>query len=80
MKLQTIKSTEHRLAKAWYVKYPLDAYAMGPYRFNTPVLATKAIEIALEQFGERPNQVWPDGKTEEVDEYEIELDEPEENL
>jgi len=79
MKLVTVTDTEHRLAKAWYVKYPLDAYALGPYRFDNMVPATTAIEQALDQFGERPREVWPDGETEEVDEYEIELDVPEED-
>ena len=29
-------------AKAWYVKFPLDAYALGPVRFNGPVGETDA--------------------------------------
>ncbi len=80
MKLNTITTTEHRLAKAWYVKYPLDAYALGPYRFDEPAKATEAIELALSAFGERPCEVWPtgdaDGDVEEVEEYEIQLDVP----
>ena len=77
MKLTTTTSTENQLAKAWYVKYPLDPFALGPYRFEEFVPATDAIEIALGQFDERPCAVWPEGKVEEVDEYEIELDLPE---
>jgi hypothetical protein len=53
--------------------YPLDAYALGPYRFEEPVTADVAIERAEEQFGEKPSNIWPDGPTEEIDEYEIEL-------
>ncbi len=76
MKLFTITETEYRVAKAWYVKYPLDAYALGPYRFEEAVKATEAIEIALEQFGERPCEVWPSGRSEETEEYDIQLDIP----
>ena len=35
--------------------------------------ADVAIERAEEQFGEKPSNIWPDGPTEEIDEYEIEL-------
>ena len=73
MHLVTVKSTEHRLAKAWYVKYQLDAYALGPYRYSEPTPATTAIEQAEKGFGEKPAEVWPDGKVVEVEEYEIEL-------
>ena len=76
MNLQTVVRAENRLARAWYVKYPLDAYALGPYRFDKPVPATVVISKALESFGERPQEVWPTGPVEEVDEYEIELDMP----
>jgi hypothetical protein len=74
MPLVTVKSTEHRAARAWYVKYPLDAYALGPYRFKEPVTADVVIEQARKQFGERPAEVWPDGPCDEVDEYDIQLD------
>jgi len=67
MKLTTITSTENRLARAWYVKYALDPFALGPYRFGEFVPATDAIEIASVQFGERPCAVWPEGEIEEVD-------------
>ena len=76
MQLVTVTSTDYRLAKAWYVKYPLDAYALGPMRFEKPVSAFVVSETAQIQFGERPNQIWPDGQVEEVDEYEFELDVP----
>jgi hypothetical protein len=74
MPLKTMTSTEHREACAWYVLYPLDAYAMGPYRYPEPVTADVVIEQALNQFGERPYEVWPDGPCEEVEEYDIQLD------
>ena len=65
--------TETRVARAWYVMYPLNAYALGPMRFTDNVSAEKAVEEAEELFGERPSSVWPEGPTEEVDEYEYEL-------
>lgn len=77
MDLVTVKSTDNQVAAAWFVKYPLDFHALGPYRFDRLVPATIAIERALGQFGERPCEVWPSGYAEEVVEYEIELDEPE---
>jgi hypothetical protein len=76
VKLETITATEHRTSDAWYVMYPLDAYAMGPYRFEEPVTADVVVGRAQEQFGERPCSLWPDGPTEEVNEYEYELDVP----
>jgi len=78
MRLVTVEDTEHRLARAWYVKYPLDFYAIGPYRYLDPVDANVPINQALEQFGERPSEVWPDGKVEEVEEYDILFDKIEE--
>jgi len=74
---QNLTDTEHRLAKAWYVKYPSDAYALGPYRYDEMVPATQAIVQAVETFGEHPSEVWPDGPTEECDEYDIQLMDPE---
>jgi hypothetical protein len=29
-------------SKAWYVKFPLDAYALGPMRFERPVTEAEA--------------------------------------
>jgi len=26
-----------RISKSWYVKFPRDIYALGPYRFEKPV-------------------------------------------
>lgn len=28
---------ENTTSKAWYVKFPYDAYALGPFRFEKPV-------------------------------------------
>lgn len=77
MNLITTECTEHRIARAWYVLYPLDAYAIGPYRYREPVEAGVVVEQALKQFGERPYQIWPDGPVEEVEPYTFELDLPE---
>ena len=33
-------------AKAWYIMFPNDTYAMGPIRFETPVNETKVREWA----------------------------------
>lgn len=78
MILETITETSATAARAWYVMYPLDAYALGPYRFNEPVTADVVSDRAMEQFGERPCQIWPEGPTLDVDEYEYEVDIPEE--
>jgi hypothetical protein len=79
MQLVTVKQTEHRLATAWHVMYPLDAYALGPFRFREPVDANEAVEQAESQFGEKPKEVWPDGNEIEVDEYEYEVSVPKED-
>ena len=65
--------TDDRLAAAWYVQYPLDTYALGPLRFGEPVSAARAAKRAEEIFGELPAEVWPDGPTEPVAEYEYRL-------
>lgn len=70
----TRTETDYRVALAWYVKYPLDAYAIGPYRFEDFVGADTAVAHAAEQFGEPPCEVWPDGPVREVAEYEFEVD------
>jgi hypothetical protein len=80
MTLTTITATSTDSARAWYIKYPLDAYAMGPLRYHEFVTADVASDQALEQFGERPNQIWPDGRTQEVPEYEYLIDVPEEEV
>ena len=33
-------------SKAWYIKFPLDAYAMGPVRFEEPVDEQEVREYA----------------------------------
>ena len=75
MARQTVRVTDNRLASAWYVHYPLDAYALGPLRFNEPVTAAAAADKAERLFCERPKEVWPEGPTEETDEYEYEVQE-----
>ena len=79
MELVAVKQTEYRLAKAWYVMYPLDAYALGPLRYRDFVTAEQAVEDAESQFGEKPKEVWPEGEEIEVDEYEYEVSVPEED-
>ena len=79
MQLVRVKQMEYRLAKAWYVMYPLDAYALGPFRFREPVDANEVVEQAETQFGEKPREVWPDGETVEVEEYTYEVSVPEED-
>ena len=78
MKTVDVTETDTRLCKRWYIKYPLDAYALGPLEFAEPVSAEQAVEQAESQFGEKPREVWPDGPTEETDEYEYTLTVPEE--
>jgi hypothetical protein len=58
------------LAKAWYIRYGRDAYALGPYRFDEPVSADIVSEQAFEQFGEYPREIWPDGGTINTEPYE----------
>ena len=73
------QATDNRAARAWYVKYPLDAYALGPYRYNKPMTAADVAEEAKEQFGEYPGEIWPVGATEEVDEYEYAVQDDDED-
>lgn len=72
--------TDDRLCLAWYVKYPLDAYALGPLRFAEPVSAARAAKRAEEIFGELPQEVWPAGPIEEGETYEYHLWEEVEEL
>jgi hypothetical protein len=50
-------------SKAWYIKFPLDAYALGPVRFMTPVGETAVRKWAREFDGvkrlPRGFQCWP---------------------
>ena len=77
MQLVTLKQTEYRHAKAWYVKFPLDGYALGPLRFDEFVPASQVVTEAEDQFGEKPKELWPDGEIIEVEEYKYEVDVPE---
>ena len=71
MKIVPTESIDFRMASAWFISYPLDAYALGPMRFDKPVKASVALEQAEEQFGELPTAIWPKGPVTEVDEYPI---------
>ena len=57
------------LAKAWYIAYGGDAYALGPLRYEEPVSADTVSERAFDQFGEYPRAIWPDGETINTDPY-----------
>jgi len=55
-------------SNAWYVKFPLDCYALGPLRFPQPVTEREARAEARRfhhglQYQDRPlphgTQVWP---------------------
>jgi len=76
MELVRLNQVEHRLAKAWYIQYPLDAHALGPLRFDEFVSAEVAAAQAEEQFGERPKELWPEGEEQEVAEYAYTVDVP----
>lgn len=65
--------TDSRACEAWYIKYPLDAYALGPIRYNSPVQADRVSDEALNHYGERPKEIWPEGRTVDVPEYEYEV-------
>ena len=79
MKLVDIEQKDDRIARAWYVMYPNDAYALGPYRYNSLVPASRAVEDAECGFGEKPRDVWPEGEIEDVDEYSYTVSVPEED-
>jgi hypothetical protein len=34
------------MSKAWYIKFPMDAYALGPVRFEKPVDEKQVREYA----------------------------------
>ena len=70
-----ITTTSCCKSDAWYVIFPLDAYALGPYRFDELISAKQLVEEVEEQFGEKPSNVWPTGPnpSEEIEEYEFEL-------
>ncbi len=78
MKTKTVVATETRTAKAWYVRYPLDAHAQGPFRYEEKgfVGADTAVNDGKRMFGAFPVEVWPSGETREVPEYEYSLDVP----
>ena len=41
-----MKTKEVKEAKAWYIKFPLDVYAMGPIRFENPLNEKEVKEYA----------------------------------
>ena len=73
--MKTRQETDTRLARAWYIQYPLDAFALGPYRYDRPKTAFEVAEEAHQQFGEYPAEIWPEGMVEETEEYEYTLQE-----
>ena len=50
-------------AKKWYIKFPLDCYALGPVHFEKPVVELKVREYARKFEGvkrlPRGFQCWP---------------------
>ena len=50
------------LAKAWYIKYNSDAFALGPYRYGQPVSKQHVLDEAEEQFGNEPDEIWSSGE------------------
>jgi len=57
-------------AKRWYLKFPLDAYALGPVDFDKPVNEQKAREYARKFEGvtrlPRGFQCWPAERSKNV--------------
>lgn len=39
------------IGTAWYIKFPADAYALGPVRFKEPVSESIVREYARKHFG-----------------------------
>lgn len=59
---------EHRISNAWYIKYASDPYALGPLRFDGLVNEEVVFNTAFDQFDEYPDEIWPDGHVEYVNE------------
>ena len=57
-------------AKRWYLKFPLDAYALGPVEFEKPVDEQEARKYARKFEGvtrlPRGFQCWPAGRSKDV--------------
>lgn len=68
--MKTKSASSDVLAKAWYISYGRDAYALGPMLYDEPVSADTVSERALDQFGEYPREIWPDGGTINTEPYE----------
>jgi hypothetical protein len=56
-------STEAIKSKAWYIKFPCDAYALGPIRFTEPATEKDARQYARRWAGVKRLvkgfQCWP---------------------
>lgn len=61
------------LARAWYISYASDAYALGPLRYEEPVSAERVSEDARALFAEYPVEIWPEGETVATDPYEYKV-------
>ena len=35
-----MRNKEKTMSNAWYAKFPLDVYALGPFRFKNPITET----------------------------------------
>jgi len=57
--IEEVFSDPDREAMAWYVKYDMDAYALGPLRYDKPVTPDVVMGTAFAQFGEYPQAIWP---------------------
>ena len=71
--MQTSKIQFDVNSRAWYAKYPLDAYALGPARFDTYVSAAYAAQQFEDTFGKLPAEMWTSGSAVDVPRYEVEL-------
>jgi hypothetical protein len=61
--------TDDRLARAWYITYPNSGFALGPLRYGEMVTGEVAAEDSKERDGCYPDELWPDGHTEECEPY-----------
>jgi len=52
------QQTERVASRAWYGFWPLDAYALGPFRFTEEKTEEEAVEYMTEWAGEAPREVW----------------------
>ena len=71
-----VEQISNTYACAWYVHLHDYFYAVGPYRFPTPVPASKVAEQWKEEYGNYPWEIYPTGPTEEVPEYTFNVEMP----